>query len=252
VADALSRVFEGQMRDSPEMVCANLLESLPLVYSSMQEHQAANSLCQEIRKQIDDGRTAAGKFHIHRDLVCFSPKGAKRRRWLVPSILRPMLLAYFHDSPLAGYLGAHKTFKKIAVNFWWPQMSAQFFQYVRGCELCQRAKLAQTCHVGWHSAKPPTQPMDRLFVDFVGPLTRTKRGNSAILVVVDAFSKFVWFYTVRRMSSKAVMDCLERNYFPAYGTPNYLISDNARAFRTRKVKDLCFRWGVRHVTTTPY
>jgi len=131
-------------------------------------------------------------------------------------------------------------------------MRAEVFQYVRGCELCQRTKPAQTCHVGWHSAEPPTQPMDRLLVDFVGSLTRTKRGNSAILLVFDAFSKFVWFYPLRRMSSKAVMDCLERNYFPAYGTPNYLISDNAGAFYSRQVKDLYFRWGVRHVTTSPF
>ena len=86
VEDALSRVFEGQIRERPEMVFATLLESLTLVYSSRQEHQADDSLCQEIRKPIDEGRTPAGKFHIHRNLVCFSPNGAKRRRWVVPSI----------------------------------------------------------------------------------------------------------------------------------------------------------------------
>jgi hypothetical protein len=35
--------------------------------------------------------------------------------------------------------------------------------------------------------------MERFFIDFVGPLTRTKRGNIAILVNLDAFSKFVFF-----------------------------------------------------------
>jgi hypothetical protein len=36
--------------------------------------------------------------------------------------------------------------------------------------------------------------MEKLFIHFVGPLTHTKWGNIAILVVVDAFSKFVQFY----------------------------------------------------------
>ena len=94
--------------------------------------------------------------------------------------------------------------------------------------------------------------MERLFIDFVGPLVRTKRGNIAILVILDAFSKFVFFYPVRKMSFPAVADCLERAFFPAYGTPKYIVTDNARVFCSRKFTDLCFRWGTDHITTTPY
>jgi hypothetical protein len=39
VADALSRMFEGHCPESPDIVCATMLSSLPLVYSSLQEHQ---------------------------------------------------------------------------------------------------------------------------------------------------------------------------------------------------------------------
>jgi transposase InsO family protein len=94
--------------------------------------------------------------------------------------------------------------------------------------------------------------MEKLFNDFVGPLTRTKRGNLAILVVVDGFSKFVSFFPVRKMSAHGVLDCLERAFFPAYGTPTSVVTDNAKVFRCRQFKDLCFRWGITHITTTPY
>jgi len=89
-------------------------------------------------------------------------------------------------------------------------------------------------------------------VDFVGPLTRTKRGNSAIHVVLDSFSKFVSFFPVRRMASSVVVDCLEKGYFPAYGTPTSIVTDNARVFHSKEFKDLCFRWCVEHIYTTPY
>jgi hypothetical protein len=131
-------------------------------------------------------------FQIWKEL-CFYPKRVKRRRWVVPTSLRPMLLNYFHDSVLAGHLGARKTFQKIAVNVWWPRMRLEIFDYVRRCDLCQRAKPAQDARVGLHAANPCSQPVERLFIDFVGPLTCTKRGNLAILVVVDGFSKFVSF-----------------------------------------------------------
>jgi len=73
--------------------------------------------------------------------------------------------------------------------------------------------------VGLHSANSSSQPMEELLIDFVGLLTRTKRGNLAILVIVDAFSKFVFFCPVWKISSQIVSDCLERSFFPAYGTP---------------------------------
>ena len=252
VADALSRVFEGKSCENPELTCAVLMESLPLVYSSIEEHQADDPFCKDLRQKILTAQSTAEKFRIHQNLICFFPRGARRRRWVVPKILRPMLLKYLHDSPLAGHLGSLKTFYKVAQNFWWPKMREEVFLYVRKCSLCQQAKPAQDTRVGYHVAEPSTEPLEKLFVDFVGPLTRTRRGNSAILVVLDSFSKFVMFYPVRRVTSQVVVDCLERNYLPAYGTPKIIVSDNARVFCSKQVKDLCFRWGINHVTTTPY
>jgi hypothetical protein len=252
VADALSRMFEGSREEAPEVTCGALLESLPLVYTSLEEHQREDLFCKGLKDQFSANPVGEGKFRIHRGLWCYAPKGSKRRRWIIPPSLRSMCLKYFHDSVLSGHLGARKTFQKIATNFWWPGMRNDVFQYVRKCELCQRAKPAQDANVGMHSSHPCSRPMERLFMDFVGPLTRTKRGNIAILVIVDAFSKFVFFHPVRKMTSQVVTECLERQVFPAYGTPCSIVTDNARAFCCRQFKDLCFRWGVTHLTTTPY
>jgi len=146
-----------------------------------------------------------------------------------------------------------KTYHKIASNFWWPKMSLEIFSYVCRCELCQRAKPAQDSRVGLHSASPVTAPMQRLFIDFVGPLTRTKCGNIDILVVVDSFSKFVSFCPVRKMTSAAVSDYLGRSYFPAFGVPKSIVTDNAKAFCCKAFKDLCFKGGLNisppHLTT---
>jgi hypothetical protein len=48
-----------------------------------------------------------------------------------------------------------------------------------------------------------------------------------------------------------VCDCLERVFFPAYGTPVSVVTDNAKVFRCKQVRDLCFRWGITHITATP-
>jgi len=185
-------------------------------------------------------------------IFCFLPKSAKRCRWVVPNILKSMLLKYFHDSALAGHLGAFKTYRKIANNFWWPGMHAEIFRYVLKCDLCQIAKLAQNMQLALHDAHPPSQPMEKVFIDFVGPLTRTRRGHNAILAILDGFSKYVIFHPVRKISSQVLVECLERNYFPMYGIPHTIVTDNASVFRSKPLRQMCFRWAVNHITTTPY
>jgi len=198
------------------------------------------------------GAPGAKKFQISKNFLCFRPKSTKRGRWAVPSILKPMLLKYFHDSVLAGHLGAFKTCRKLANNFWWPGMRAEVFGYVRKCDLCQRTKPAQNMQVGLHDAHPPSRPIEKTFVDFVGPLTRTTRGHNAVLAILDGFSKFVIFHPVRKISSQVVVDNLEKSCFPMYGIPQTIVTVNASVFRSKPLRFMCFRWAVDHITTTPY
>ena len=88
-----------------------------------------------------------------------------------------MVLKYFHYAVLSAHQGGCKTYHEIDANFWWPQMRREIFDYVRNCDFCQRAKLAQNQRVELYSANPASQPMERLFIDFVGPVTRN---NGAI------------------------------------------------------------------------
>jgi len=43
VADALTRMFDKNSGETPEMNCAALWQSLPLVYSSLGKHQKEDS-----------------------------------------------------------------------------------------------------------------------------------------------------------------------------------------------------------------
>jgi len=45
---------------------------------------------------------------------------------------------------------------------------------------------------------------------------------------------------------------LREVFFSAYGTPTCVVTDNAKVFCCKQFRDLCLRWGITHVTTTPY
>jgi hypothetical protein len=115
----------------------------------------------------------------------------------------------------------------------WPGIRPDVVKYVKQCDVCYRAKPAQNTQVGFHNSRIVTKPMERIFIDFVGPIVRSRRGNLALLVVLDGFSKFVLMYPVRKITSSAVVDCLVGKYFPSYGIPNCIVSDNAAVFKSR-------------------
>jgi hypothetical protein len=83
-------------------------------------------------------------------------------------------------------------------------------------------------------------------------MVRTIKGHQAILVMLGGISKFVVFYHVKSITSKVVCEALERFYFPAYGVPEAVVSDNARVFKSKPYYDLCFKWGLNRIYTTQY
>jgi hypothetical protein len=106
--------------------------------------------------------------------------------------------------------------------------------------------------VGLHSSEVVTRPLERIFIDFVGPIVRSRKENIAVLVVLDGFSKFISMYPVRRILSEVVKTCLMEKFFPAYGIPQSIVSEDAAVFKSRTFFNLCFSWGIRHITTSPY
>jgi len=91
------------------------------------------------------------------------------------------------------------------------------------------------------------RPMQKI-IDYVDKRPRIKAGNTAILVCVDAFSKFVWI--VREATTKATIEALKEKIFCRFSVQQFFVLDNAQCFTLR---ELCqFFFGIRHVTTYSY
>ncbi len=57
-----------------------------------------------------------------------------------------------------------------------------------------------------------THPMERLSIDFKGPLPTTSR-NAYILTVVDEYSRFPFAFPCPNMHSSTVIKCLDQNIY---------------------------------------
>jgi hypothetical protein len=67
---------------------------------------------------------------------------------------------------------------------------------VRACHTCVLSKPAQNSTLGLLASEVAQRPMQMISIDYVGKLPCIKAGITAILVCVDAFSKFVWMISV--------------------------------------------------------
>jgi transposase InsO family protein len=208
--------------------------------------------CTTIHQKVFQGDPTVRNFKLLNGALVYHPSRGHGKRYLLPESLRPMILEYFHSSHLSAHLGMTKMLNRISKVFYWPDMRREVCAFVRRCQDCQRVKPATDSKVDLHSSEVVTRPLERVFIDFIGPIVRSCKENTAVLVVLDGFLKFVCMYPVRRISSEVVKNCLMEKFFPSFGVPQSIVSDNAAVFKSRTFYNLCFSWGIRHITTSPY
>lgn len=250
-ADCLSRI------QSQESATSCFLHKLPMSFVDLRSHQNDDYDCRQIINKLTNGRPEVVKvngvsYSLKNNLLCSKVSKSNKFRAVVPVVIRPMLFQYFHCLPSSGHLGVFKTVQKISQSYWWPNFKTEITDMVKRCSVCQITKPRNVLSSGVLSSHPISTPWERIFIDFVGPLPRSKSGHCYIFTVIDGFSKFVFLESVRDASSKSAIHVLFHNLFSKFGYPKYIVSDNATAFTSAAFKDACFKVGIKLVHTAPY
>lgn len=146
---------------------------------------------QRIKERVEAG-TAKG-FRVISDLV-YTVKEDNLQLLLPEGTTRGLIISESHDNPSSGHLGRDKTLHAILENFYWPGVTADVTNYVNSCFTCQSNKSIAKKPIGL--LKPldiPHKPWRQVSMDFIVQLPLTTKGNDAIFVCVDRFSKMAHF-----------------------------------------------------------
>lgn len=83
------------------------------------------------------------------------------------------------------------------------------------------------------------------------PYSRVNRGFRYILVVINAFSKYVWAVPVKSKTGREVTDAMESVLIKTTTTPppRNLQTDMGREFYNKQFKDLMKRFNINHYST---
>lgn len=92
-------------------------------------------------------------------------------------------------------------------------------------------------------------PLDTYYVDHLGPLANTGKMYNHLLVVVDAFSKFVWLYPTKSTGARKVVDKLKKQAL-IFGNPHRIITDRGPCFTSGEFESYCKESGIEHQLVT--
>ena len=157
-----------------------------------------------------------------------------------------------HDIPLGGRLGNKKTREKILFHFYWPGIIPDVARFCRSCKNCQkcipkgRVPRAQLIPI-----QPMEEPFNRIALDIVGPLNKSGRGHTFILVLFDYATKCPEAVPLKTIDSETVANAMIE-IFSRVGIPKEIFTDQGSNFMSSLMCQLCTFLDIKKSNTTPY
>lgn len=203
-----------------------------------------------VRELTNDSECLRAKsYKLHKGILFKLDAGENGGyRICVPKSSVVDLVKYEHETK--GHFGGGKVFAALKKWCYFPKMRKTIRHIVGGCQLCQKAKISLRCH-GKMQSILPNRPGELVCLDLVGPLPRSRLGATQLLVLVDAFSKFVTLYPLRRATTVVILRRLEQ-YFVEVGKPIAILSDNGTQFANDRWKNAMEEKGIRVRYTSRY
>lgn len=168
-----------------------------------------------------------------------------RLQLYVPEEMEENVIRMIHEK--ICHLGIGKTHDEIRKNYWFENMKEKVDKFVKNCIrciMCSPPARVNEHHL-YNIPKKPI-PFDTIYVDHLGPLPAVNSVRKHLLVVIDAFTKFVKLFPCKSTSTKEVIASLDK-YFAMYSRPRRIISDRGTCFTSLDFGEYLLRQNVDHV-----
>ncbi|GFS82616.1 retrovirus-related Pol polyprotein from transposon 17.6 [Trichonephila clavipes] len=249
VADHLSRYINN--------ITIALPDSKDLI-NMQREDSVLSTIIQKI-DQNDISPQISNYFINVEGLLCHlskrpsrSPRSSTTRKQVcIPHCLKAKILESVH-SEYGGHLKFLKTYHRLSENFFWHNMYKDTKNFVRSCTICLSRKNAFKIPPAPHQlVEQSTEPGETCHMDIFGPLKTTLKGNSYVLSMIDAFTKYIHIVPLPDTRSSTISKAFFDNYIVHRGCPHKLVVDNATYFKSSEFVEFCRVMGIqkRHISS---
>ena len=224
---------------------------IPTDIMQMQEKDPTLSiLLQRAQERKQGNSNDGGKEYVLQNGILYHQNG-QVMRLVVPQVAREIVLTLGHSIPWAGHLGKHKTTARIKRHFYWPGLQSDIAQFCRSCSQCQKTSMQNPSKAPLQPLPVISIPFERLGMDIVGPVEKSKAGNRFMLVVTDYATKYPEVFPLKSVKAKTVAFSLVQ-FFSRVGFPCEILTDQGTNFMSKLLKQVYQLLGIKRVRTTPY
>ena len=221
--------------------------------------QETDTTLETARAAAEGEPSTAGAGFFKKDGLLYKrwiPPGCNAEEMAVEQLVLPLqcretVLRLGHEIPLAGHLGKHKTARRILQRFYWPTLYKDVQEYCRTCGPCQKTSQ-------WKDRKAPLIPLpvigvpfQRIAMDIVGPLPRSRSGNRYILVVCDYATRYPEAVALKSIDAEHIAEELVQ-LFARVGIPEEILTDQGSNFTSQLLTELYKMLHVHPIRTSPY
>ena len=265
VADALSRNAREEEEQTlhPDEVVINYLDKQYLPPEDLFVMQQQDPMCKDIHgahagKGFTTRRDIVERTFVHHDVVFINldnPGEEVNTAVFAPKAMHGDILAGCHNSPQGGHMGITKTRTNVKRQFWWPEVDKDVEDWVKSCRTCQEVKDPPR----WHAHRQPMKempvcdaPNQRVHIDLFGPLKTSEKGKKYVMVMADAFSKYVVLQAISNKEAATVAKALHERWNLLFGAPREIVSDRGKEFDNKVVRELCTQFGIKRILTSAF
>lgn len=162
------------------------------------------------------------------------------------------VLKMFHNNPLGGHQGVKKTIDRIKRQYSWKGLTKDVEKLIASCNKCQKNKHARETKMPLMVTDTAVKPFEKVYLDLVGPLTITERGNNFILTFIDDLTKYFDCYALPNAEAETVAKCFYNQIISRYRIPDKVVTDQGTNFMSKIFSNICKLLKIKKIHTSSY
>ena len=169
-----------------------------------------------------------------------------------PRKLRQPIIDAAHYTLEAGHGGRDRTINRVKLAYWWPGMTSDIDKTIKECATCQLTKSKLPAPLPLQSMPIPRGPNNRVHIDLMGPLRTSENGNKYIMVMTDAFTKWVELAAIENKTAETIGKYFFERWICRFSAPLCIITDQGKEFNNKILQEICHLWKIDKKRTSPF
>jgi hypothetical protein len=138
-------------------------------------------------------------------------------------------------------------------EFYWPTMIANYFQYYKGCDKCQKFGNIQLVRAAMMHTIIKSWLFRGCGLDFIGQIyPPSSKGHRFMLVATDYFTKWTKVVPLKNMTHKEVIKFITENIIHRFGIPQTLTTDQDTSFISNQVREFIESYKIKLLNSSLY